>query len=151
SHPLEAYSGEYENVAYGVLRIGLKESQLQFDFHKTRLPLNHFHYDRFDTPDDEIDGKFSVNFFTSPLGDVDKATMSLDEGEVTFVKKPEALDKETLQKLAGPYASPTGFKFRMVVNDDGTLSRVAPGVPELKFIPYKGLQFRAKDFADLLF
>jgi len=39
--------------------------------------MTHFHYDRFDTPDDEQDGKWSVNFQTNPQGDIDKATMSL--------------------------------------------------------------------------
>ena len=30
-----------------------KNAPLMFDFHKIKLPLAHFHYDRFDTPDDE--------------------------------------------------------------------------------------------------
>jgi CubicO group peptidase (beta-lactamase class C family) len=151
SHPLEAYAGEYENPAYGVLKIGLKDGQLQYDFHKIRLPLSHFHYDRFDTPDDEIDGKSSVNFITGPLGDVDKAAMSLDEAEVTFFRRPETLDKKTLQELAGAYESPTGFKFQVVLKEDGTLSRVVPGAPDLKLIPYKGAKFRTKEFSDLSF
>jgi len=151
SHALEAYAGEYENPAYGVLKIGLKEGQLQYDFHKTRLPLSHFHYDRFDTPDDEIDGKSSVNFITGPLGDVDKAEISLDEAEVTFVRKPETLDRKELLQLAGIYESPTGFKFHVVLKEDGSLSRVVPGVPDLKLIPYKGMKFRTKEFSDLSF
>ena len=151
SHPLEAYLGEYENPAYGILKIGFKEDQLQFDFHKVKLPLAHFHYDRFDTPDDELDGKSSVNFLTSPLGDVDKATMSLDQGEVTFIRKRDSLDRGTLQQLAGDYESPSGFKFRVVLKEDGSLSRVIPGAPELKLLPYKGLKFRTKEFSDLSF
>src|SRR5260370_27655074 len=66
SHSLADYVGEYEHPAYGILNIGLKDNQLQFDFHKIRMPLTHFHYDRFDTPDDEQDGKWSVNFSTNP-------------------------------------------------------------------------------------
>ena len=31
--------GEYDHRAYGILKIGLKDNQLQFDFHKIRLPL----------------------------------------------------------------------------------------------------------------
>src|SRR6266536_6024062 len=91
SHPLEAYAGEYEHPAYGTLKIAVKEHQLQFDFHRVQLPLSHFHYDRFDTPDDERDGKWSVNFGTNPQGEVDKATMSLDEAEATFIRKAETL------------------------------------------------------------
>jgi len=79
SHPLTDYVGEYEHPAYGTLKIGMKDNQLQFDFHKIKLPLAHFHYDRFDTPNDEENGKWSVSFSTNPQGDIDKATMSLDE------------------------------------------------------------------------
>ncbi len=62
SHPLEDYSGEYEHPAYGLLKIGLLDGQLRFDFHKIAFPMTHYHYDRFDTPDDERYGKWSVNF-----------------------------------------------------------------------------------------
>jgi len=57
SHALADYIGEYEHPAYGVLKIGLKNEQLQFDFHKMQVPMTHFHYDRFDTPADEGYGK----------------------------------------------------------------------------------------------
>ena len=40
-------------------------------------------------PDDEIYGKWSVNFLTNPQGELDKVLMSLDEGEVTFTRKPD--------------------------------------------------------------
>ena len=86
SHALEDYVGEYENPAYGTLKIGLKDKELQFGFHKFSFPMKHFHYDRFDTPDDEQDGMWSVNFSTNPQGDIDKATMSLDEAEATFTQ-----------------------------------------------------------------
>ena len=36
--PWRITSGEYENPAYGVMKIGLKDDQLQFDFHKIRCP-----------------------------------------------------------------------------------------------------------------
>jgi hypothetical protein len=66
SHPLADFTGEYEHPAYGTLKIGMKSNQLQFDFHKIVLPLSHFHYDRFDSPDDEENGKWSINFATNP-------------------------------------------------------------------------------------
>jgi CubicO group peptidase (beta-lactamase class C family) len=151
SHPLETYAGEYEHPAYGVLKITLKGDQLQFDFHKIRMPLSHFHYDRFDTPDDELDGKWSVNFATNPQGDVDKATMSLDEAEATFVRKPDTLEPKILQTLAGAYENPTGFKYHVVFKEDGSLYLVSPGQPEQKLLPYRGLKFHIKEFSDLAF
>lgn len=150
SHPLEGYVGDYEHPAYGILNISLKDGQLQWSFHNIKLPLNHFHYDRFDTPDDELYGKWSVNFSTNPQGDIDKALMSLDEAEVVFTRKPPTLDPKLLQQLAGTYETPTAVKFQVVLKEDG-LYLVFTGQPEQKLIPIKGLQFRLKEFSDLVF
>jgi len=150
SHPLADYVGEYEHPAYGVLRIGIKDQQLQFDFHKIQLPLTRFHYDRFDTPDDEINGKWSVNFITNPQGDVATAVMSLDEAEASFTRRPQTLEPRLLSRLAGTYENPTGVKFQVVLKQDGSLYLVMPGAPEDKLIPYKGLQFHVKEFSDLV-
>jgi len=151
SHPLANFAGEYEHPAYGVLKIGMKDGQLQIDFHKIQLPLSHFHYDRFDTPDDERYGRFAVNFLTNPQGDVDKAVISLDEAEVTFTRRPETLDPKLLKQLAGTYETPTGYKFQVVLKEDGSLYLVYPGQPEEKLLPYKGLKFRIKLFSDVVF
>ena len=150
SHPLSDYVGEYEHPAYGLLKIGLKDNQLQFDFHKVRFPMTHFHYDRFDTPDDEQDGKWSVNFVTNPQGDVDKATMSLDEAEATFKRRPPTVSDEMAQKLAGTYETPSGAKFQVVLKPGTGLNIVNPGQPEQKLIPYKPLKFRIEEFADVV-
>ncbi len=151
SHALADYVGEYEHPAYGILKIGRKDQELQFDFHKIQLPLSHYHYDRFDTPNDELWGKWSVNFGTNPQGDVDKAVMSLDEGEVAFTRRPQALDPKLVQQLVGTYETPTGVKFQVVGKDDGGLFLVFFGQPPEKLVPYKGLQFRIQRFSDFIF
>ena len=151
SHALADYVAEYENPAYGIVKIGLKDGQLQFDFHKMEFPMTHFHYDRFDTPDDERYGKWSVNFGTNPQGDVDKALMSLDEAEVSFTRKAETVPLDTLQKLAGTYETPTGFKIQVTLEEGGTLGLVFPDSPATSLFPYKGLQFRTPQFADVVF
>src|SRR5438477_12073595 len=97
----------------------MKDNSLQFDFHKIILPLAHFHYDRFDTPNDEENGKWSLNFSTNPQGDIDKVTMSLDEGEVTFVRRPAKLDEAGAQRVAGSYSSPTGGKVQVAFRHGG--------------------------------
>jgi CubicO group peptidase (beta-lactamase class C family) len=151
SHSLSDYMGEYEHPAYGILKIELGDGQLQFDFHKIQLPLAHFHFDRFDTPNDELYGKWSVNFQTNPQGDIDKAVMSLDEAEALFTRKPEVLEPELLKQLAGTYETPTGSKFQVTLKEDKVLYLVFPGQPEEKLIHYKGLKFRLKEFSDLIF
>jgi CubicO group peptidase (beta-lactamase class C family) len=153
SHPLKAYVGEYEHPAYGILKIGLDEKgrQLQFDFHKMRFAMAHYHYDRFDTPDDERFGKWSVNFGTSPQGDIDRALMSLDEAEVTFTRRPETIDIALLQQFAGPYETPSGGKFQVVLKEQGGLYLVFVGQPEEELIPYRGHTFRVKEYSDVAF
>ena len=53
SHDLGDYAGEYEHPAYGILKIGKTGESMQYEFHKVRMALAYFHYDRFDTADDE--------------------------------------------------------------------------------------------------
>ena len=151
SHALADYAAEYENPAYGIVKIGLKSDQLDFNFHEFQYPLSHFHYDRFDTPDDEQYGKFSVNFRTNPQGDISDAVMSLDEAEVVFTRKPEALDPKLLEKLAGTYLTPANVKFEVVYQPGAGLSLVFPGGPPQKLIQVKGLQFRTPQFADTIY
>jgi CubicO group peptidase (beta-lactamase class C family) len=151
SHPIQDYAGDYEQPAYGVLKITLNEGRLGMNFHKIVLPLDHFHYDRFETPDDERYGRTAINFQTNPQGDVDKAVVSLDEAEVIFTRRAETLDSKILEQLAGTYETATGSKFQVVLKEDGGLYLVFPGQPEEKLIPYKGLQFRIKLFSDVVF
>ena len=150
SHPLSDYEGEDEHPAYGILKIGLKNNQLQFEFHKIRFDMTHFHYDRFDTPDDEQDGKWAVNFSTNPQGEIDKATMSLDEAEAVFTRRAPTLDPALLNRLAGTYLTPNGGTFQITLKPGGKLYMVFPGSPEQQLIPYKGLKFRVQEFADLV-
>jgi len=148
SHALADYAGEYENAAYGILKIGLQGDQLQFGFHEFHFPMNHFHYDRFDTPDDEQYGKFSVTFRTNPQGDIDSAVISLDQAEAVFNRKPEALDAILLEKLAGVCLTPSKVKFEVRYQPGTGLSIAFPGAPPQMLIHVKGMQFRTPLFAD---
>jgi len=151
SHALSDYVAEYENPAYGILKIGLQGDQLQFGFHEFQYPLSHFHYDRFDTPDDEQYGRFSVNFRTNPQGDIHEAVISLDEAEVVFTRKPETLDPKLVEKLAGTYMTPTKVRFEVRYQPGEGLSIAFPGAPPQKLIHVKALQFRTPQFADVIF
>ena len=129
----------------------MKDEQLQFDFHHIVLPLSHYHYDRFDTPNDEIEGKWSVNYLTNPQGDIDKIVMSVDEGEVTFTRKADASmsDPAILAKYLGEYEL-AGTITKVVLKDDNKLVLTIPGQPNYELLPYKKDKFRFKQFADLL-
>jgi CubicO group peptidase (beta-lactamase class C family) len=150
SHALADYVGEYEHAAYGVIKIGLKDNQLQFDFHKIRMPMTHFHYDRFDTADDEEDGKWSVNFRTNPQGDIDQAIMSLDEAEALFTRKPDRIAPTIFSQLPGIYETPTGLKIQITYTENRGLSIVLPGAPPQPLTQMKGLRFRTPQFSDVV-
>ena len=151
SHPLSDYAAEYENPAYGIVKIGCKSEQLDFTFHEFQYPLSHFHYDRFDTPDDEQYGRFSVNFRTNPQGDISEAVMSIDEAEVVFKRKPEVLDPKLLEKLAGTYLTPSQVKFEVVYQPGAGLSLVFPGGPPQKLIQVKRFAFRTPQSGDTIY
>ena len=148
SHPLADYAAEYENPAYGIIKIDQKGDALQFNFHQFSMPLEHFHYDRFDTPDDEEFGRFSLNFRTDPAGDIQTIAISLDEGEQTFTRKPTTIDEATMQKLAGTYLTPTKSKFQVTYTPGVGLALLFPGGPPQALIPVKGLTFRTERYAD---
>ena len=149
SHALDDYVGEFVHPAYGVVNVTRGDKELNFDFHGIKMPLSHFHYDRFDTPDDEQDGKFSLNFRTNPMGEVDSVEISLDEAAVSFTRQvPAALTSEaTLQAYAGTYISPSGGKTVLVFQPGKGLS--VRGGPDLQ--PWRPQQFRVKEFPDVVF
>ena len=150
SHPLEDYAGEYENAAYGIIKITQKDTALQFTLHHISLPLYHFHYDRFDTPNDEEDGLFSLNFGTNPQGDIDRFVISLDEGEAIFTKKPDMSlsDPKTLSQYAGKYEI-AGTIITVVLKNENQLFITVPGQPAIELIPYKPRLFHTKEFSDM--
>jgi hypothetical protein len=151
SHSIEDYAGIFEHPAYGDLNISLKEGQLFFDFHKIVLPLNHYHFDRFDTPDDENDGKWSVNYMTNPQGEIDKLVMAVDEGEVVFTRKPDATmtDPSFLSRYLGNYELAGGI-IKLNLNEDNKLIIVIPGQPVYELVPLKVDKFKIKQFSDVI-
>ena len=151
SHSLADYVGEYVHPAYGILQITMNDGDLQFNLGRIHLPLTHFHYDRFDTPDDERFGKWAVNFLTNPQGDVNQVATFIDLAEVTFTRQAKALELQLLKQLAGPYETPAEFKLQVALKEDNFLYLVFPGEPEEKLIPSKNLSFQVPRFSDVIF
>lgn len=147
THSLHNYVGAFSNEAYGEFIISNENDSLFFNFRKTILPLNHYHFNRFDTPNDEDFGKWSINFNVSPQGEISKATISIDEGQVIFTKKPdESLSQiEVLNKYAGKYEY-AGSEFEVKVKD-GKLTIL--GTTDEALIPYKKDIFKLEKFDDI--
>ena len=150
SHPIADYLGDYSNIAYGNINIAMKDTQMLFSLNNVHLPLNHFHYDRFDTKNDEEEGYYSLNFRTSSQGDIESIAVGIDEGESIFIKKPDATLSlvETLTKFTGTYYAGTR-PVKIVLKNKNHL--IVEGEPDLELIPYKTNLFKTKEYADLLF
>ncbi len=148
---LTDYTGQYQNPAYGIINITLTDTALQLDFHNIKLPLKHFHYDRFDTPNDEQYGLWSLNFTTNPQGSINGLYTSLDESETTFTRKADASlsDPAVLAKYTGKYSIAGSFLNVELVDKD--LYLIAPGQPRIMLIPVKPHTFRIKEFPDFSF
>ncbi|MGB8358320.1 MAG: serine hydrolase [Bacteroidales bacterium] len=150
SHKLGDYAGEYEHPAYGIMKVILNENDsMQVSFHDIVLPLRHYHYDRFDTPNDEEYGLFSLNFLTNPAGEISSLVVSLDEGQVTFTRRvdPGLSDPAVLKAYEGRYLM-GGSTFTVEVTGNEIFINV-PGTPRIRLIPVAKDTFRIKEFADL--
>jgi CubicO group peptidase (beta-lactamase class C family) len=146
SHPLADYAGIYEDPAYGKMVISFKNDNLYFDFNNTSLPLYHYHYDRFVSPDDEIAGKWSLTFSIDAQGSVSQIKVSLDEKEVTFTRKADAglTDPKFLKKLEGQYEL-NGNLVNIVMKNGELIVNTAPPA---HLEPYKNNSFRIREFSD---
>jgi len=148
SHSLSQYAGYYEDPAYGILEVNEKGGELSFTFNHISLPLHHYHYDRFVSPDDELYGKWSPTFTTDPQGDISQVSLSLDEKEVVFTRKadPQLTDPIFLKAFVVEYE----FNGRMITIVLNNKELVINGAPPQHLQAYKGKTFRIREFPDQL-
>ncbi len=146
SHALADYVGKYEDAAYGVMEIKEQGGALSFFYNNTSLPLQHYHYDRFVSPDDEVDGKWSLLFSTDAQGTIQNIKVSLDEKEVVFIRKADArlTDPAFLKSLTGSYEL-NGNTLTLVLSNK---ELVITSAPPQHLDPYKGTTFRIREFSD---
>jgi hypothetical protein len=143
---LADYVASYEDAAYGVMEIKEEADQLRFTYNNTTLPLEHYHYDRFVSPDDEIAGKWSVLFSTDAQGTIQNVKVSLDEKEVVFIRKADAklTDPAFLKSLTGAYEL-NGSVLNLVLSNKELMITSSP--PQ-HLEPYKGMTFKIREFSD---
>jgi CubicO group peptidase (beta-lactamase class C family) len=147
THALKDYSGTFTNKVYGDFKIDYNNDSLYFNFRNRTLPLMHYHYNRFETPNDEDFGKWSINFNISAQGEINKAKISIDEGEVIFTKKVDASleDMEILRQYAGTYEF-AGTKY--VIKLKGH-KLVLVGTVDSTLKAYKKDTFKVENFDDI--
>ncbi|WP_179952062.1 serine hydrolase [Marinicella rhabdoformis] len=147
THELEHYTGHFSHEAYGEFIVSFENNELFFNFRRTVLPLTHYHFNRFDTPNDESFGKWSLNFNISPQGEISSATVSIDEGQITFDKKPDdsLSNLETLAQYVGKFEY-AGSEIELKIKE-GQLTLL--GTTEDVLMPYKPHVFKIEKFADI--
>jgi CubicO group peptidase (beta-lactamase class C family) len=142
SHPLDAYVGEYEHPAYGVIAIELKDNALQGKHFSFDFKLDHWHYDVF-KPSDHLP---KVMFLTNLKGDVDGLSVAMDPAvaPILFTRKPSAAmkDPKFLAQFQGAYEI-RGTTLTVSLKGDA-LFVDRPGQPTVELVPYKGTEFTIK-------
>lgn len=151
SHALADYCGTFAHPLYPQMKIDLHEGALRLSFRASTLALAHVHYDRFDTEDDEVYGKWSVNFSIDPQGQISALTMTLDEAEVVFKRCPESVDPAVAALLPGTYETASGYKCQVVQRDEKNLYFVEPGQIDKPLVLYRDLEFRSPSASNVIY
>ena len=142
SHPLDAYAGEYEHPAYGVIAVELKDNALQGKHFSFDFKLDHWHYDVF-KPSDHLP---KVTFLTNLKGDVDQLSVAMEAAvaPIVFTRKPsEAMkDPKFLAQFQGTYEI-MGTTLTVSVKGNALFVE-RPAQPTIELVPYKGTEFTIK-------
>ncbi|MBB1642919.1 serine hydrolase [Sphingobacterium sp. UME9] len=100
SHSLKQYTGSFENPAYGIIEVRLKDNKLYSELGYERVVLIHRHYDVFDPRSVDKNGvadtepsNLLFNFFSDVDGQIQGIGILLDGSEkpVMFDRKPSSV------------------------------------------------------------
>jgi len=147
SHPLEDYAGDYENAGYGTLKITQKGDGFEAALNTgLTVPLQHYHYDIFQVPDDSESPAAGqrFQFEMNKQGDIETVGSVLEPalGEDIVFHRIVKLKPEDLQPIAGDYV--LGELTGTVTYTDGILRLSIPGQPQYELVPKRGLTFDVK-------
>jgi CubicO group peptidase (beta-lactamase class C family) len=96
SHELAGYAGTYEHPAYGTIRVSLNGDGLRATFNGVTSPLEHFHYDIFELPEDPMvyfSGRLVV-FYDDKRGVIDRLLVALEPEveDIVFTRVAEKMN-----------------------------------------------------------
>src|SRR5215469_7836278 len=144
SHPLEAYTGDFEHPGYGILSVTLKEGELQGVFSDITFPIKHYHYDIFELVLERWEEEMKASFLTNVKGDIDTLIVPFEPtgNDIVFKRVPNKAmrDRAFLEQFVGVYEF---MEMQMVVSlkGDHTLCVSFPGQPDYELEPYKETEF----------
>jgi CubicO group peptidase (beta-lactamase class C family) len=154
AHDLAEYTGEFEHPGYGTIAIRLDSTggahKLFMKLNDTERPLEHFHYDTFQVPENPLDSfeKLRITFPTSDQGEVSTLQANLESNvkEIVFTRAAEKRMFETtfLRQFIGEYDAP-GQPWTVSLAGERELKLIFPGSPPRKLIPRHGTRFDLQD------
>ena len=129
SHPLEAYTGNFEHPAYGAIEIKLDGDSLAIihpAIEEGDNKMAHYHYDIF-TVGSGI-GQLKIQFHTNANGQIDQFSIPFELGldPIEFMRK----EKMDFSRFEGEYILVAGQLTTRVVEKDGILKWAVPGQME---------------------
>lgn len=141
SHPLSAYTGDYQHPGYGTLKITLVHDALELTYSGIVSPLEHWHYDVWNGAETDGDPTFENDKFLF-RSDVDgniaaaESTFEPRAAPIIFKKRPDVrlFDPEYLRRFVGMYV--TVDETKLIVDlSGGVLTVTIPGQPTYTLEP----------------
>jgi hypothetical protein len=147
SHPLEAYTGDFEHPGYGVFTVTLHEGRLQGLFNGIPLPIRHYHYDIFDLIWEQWDEEMKISFLTNVKGDIDTLVAPFEPtgNDIVFKRVADQAMRERtfLEQFVGVYEF-LAMELVVSLKEEHTLGVSVPRQPDYELDPYQGTEFLAK-------
>jgi hypothetical protein len=133
------------------MKVKLEKERLTVSYNKFTAPLDHWHYEVFQSPADRQNPLelTRVQFNTDFSGEIASISVPLEPNvePIVFIRQPpaEMRDRKFLDALAGEYDN-GGVPVTVAVREDGVLQYIVLGnVREL--VPVRGSYFKIKDLA----
>jgi CubicO group peptidase (beta-lactamase class C family) len=151
ARPLSEYAAEYTHSGYGPMKVRLEKDRLMLSYNKFTTPLDHWHYEVFQSPADRQNPLelTKVQFNSDLSGEVASISVPLEPNvePIVFTRQPpaEMRDRKFLESLAGEYDS-GGVPVTIAVREDNVLQYIVLGNAR-ELVPVRGTYFRIKDLA----
>jgi CubicO group peptidase (beta-lactamase class C family) len=147
SHPIEAYLGEFENPAYGIISVQKIGEGLQLVLNeKLTWPLEHYHYDTFEGYFAEFDLPLKAVFHTDLRGNISNVSLPLqpETDDILFERLPDPslTDPTQMVRFTGVYELP--LRSLTIILKGARLTASIPGFPEYTLLPYQGKEFEVQ-------
>lgn len=148
ARPLSEYAAEYLHPGYGPMKVRLEKDRLMLSYNKFTTPLEHWHYEVFQSPADRQNPLelTRVQFNSDFNGEVASLSVPLEPNvePIVFSRQPpaEMHDPKFLEPLAGDYDN-GGVPVTIAVREDNVLQYIVLGNAR-ELVPVRGTYFQIK-------